>query len=1566
MLGAVQIFVFFQFLFFNFFFGWELKLLVMSSEMQKLAREPSVVEIKKLKKSNLVLLGQEFGLELNVADKKWTLVNEILEHCIDEQLLASDTPLCQPSQAESATHRESELALELAKIKLEEQKLKTEEARIRANATGPPPAGDSNPRHYEKKHNLPEFSESDPERFFNHFQRVATSMNWPKEEWVKILQGRLRGKAQDIFINMPDDECFEYDKVRECILRAYEITPEAHRQVYRNLRPTHNQPLTEFVNDQIRLFDRWIRSAKAETYEALRNLILMEHFINMMPENVSQYIRGRIELNSKIGDLAKLAENYQLAGKRPNKNNYTPQSSKPYTHSQSRPAHSNPLPNAPSVSDITNPVKVSSPTAPKGEPKGNSVSNVSSPRRFCGHCNRPNHTISRCWQLHPEKRPNALVVTQGLRLSEGLGSKTSNPQWLDLLTPFLSKGRLLLSEGSSWKDVVIFRDTGAIQTLILESALQGANTLDTGEVVLVEGVTSDTRAVPLHKVTLESDFHKGVCTVGVTSYLPFPNVDVIVGNDLAGDKVGDSRLPIMLPTPKVCLDPPAAEDNVVYPACAVTRSMGLKCKGSPVLAKVVNPEVTRSFPSGENQVDLADTFMARLDDVAEDIVESLPPPSTESSGEVENTVEPRPMASDQGLDASLSELQKADPTLADCHETAVSMEEIVDAATGYYYNDRILMRKWRPQSAPLSNEWEVVHQVMLPTCYRERVLAAAHDDPMGGHQGINITYHKILKYFFWPKLKSDVAKFCNACIVCQLVGKPNQTPPKAPLRPIVVPEEPFSHVVMDCVGPLPRTKSGNIYLITMMCITTRYPEAFAVRNIRAKTVVARMLQFFSTFGLPRVVQTDNGTNFKSDVFEQFCKEHGITHKVSSPYHPQSQGVIERFHLTLKQMLKTSCESSHTFWDENLPYVLFAAREGLQSSLGCSPFELVFGHKVRGPLQMLQENLLGNVTLSEGSAFFAQHHQRLKDCKAAALKYLGKAQEKMKERNDAKSKLRVFQPGDPVLVLKPRLGNTMSHKYEGPYIVTEKTGDLTYKVRHSDKRNQVMLIHVNRLKKFQGPRPIALTNVSISSERGDDCSGDPTNLIFNNSSSVNAVEELSHLQMAQREEVQSLVDEFSSLFGEVPTQTDAICHDVELTDYTPIRLQPYRMSPEKKAIVRKEVDFLLQHGLIRPSQGSWCSPCLLVPKPDGSWRLCTDYRQLNKVTIVDAYPLPLLEDCIDELGNAKYVSKFDLSRGYYQIPLTERAKQLTAFVTPEGVFEYQVLPFGLRNAPATFQRLMNSLLAKVPNCRAYLDDIVLFDSNWADHIARLRQLFAILKRANLTLNAKKCHFGQGTVTYLGYEVGQGKVLPRQDKINAILEYPVLKSKKDVQRFIGMCAYYRRFCQNFSSVATPLTDLLRKAVKFKWSSDCAEAFKNLKLILASAPVLASPRFDRPFKIHVDASDSGAGAVLLQTGDDQVEHPVYYYSVKFDKAQRNYSVVEKEALALVLTCKKFEVYLTGNIVEVYTDHNPLVFLTQMKGKNKRILRWALYLQDFNLSITHLPGRLNVIADALSRLPE
>lgn len=322
------------------------------------------------------------------------------------------------------------------------------------------------------------------------------------------------------------------------------------------------------------------------------------------------------------------------------------------------------------------------------------------------------------------------------------------------------------------------------------------------------------------------------------------------------------------------------------------------------------------------------------------------------------------------------------------------------------------------------------------------------------------------------------------------------------------------------------------------------------------------------------------------------------------------------------------------------------------------------------------------------------------------------------------------------------------------------------------------------------------------------------------------------------------------------------------------------------------------------------------------------------------------------------------KGYWQVPLTERAKEISAFVTPDAFLQYTVMPFGVRNAPATFQRIVNKVLAGVHGCEAYLDDIVVYSMSWDKHISTLRVLTR-LKDSNLTVNLTKCEFGRATVTYLGKVVGRGKVTPVLCKVDAIVSFPAPLSRRELRRFLGMAGYYRGFCRNFSVVAAPLTDLLSPKVRFWWSECCQQAFEAIKAVLTNAPVLAAPVFRRPFKLAVDASETGAGAVLLQDDDGGVEHPISYFSKKLNDHQKPYSTIDKEALALVLALKHFEVYV-GSAVQptvIYTDHNPLVFINHMRNSNQRIMRWALVLQSFNIQIKHIRDGDNVVADALSR---
>ena len=283
-------------------------------------------------------------------------------------------------------------------------------------------------------------------------------------------------------------------------------------------------------------------------------------------------------------------------------------------------------------------------------------------------------------------------------------------------------------------------------------------------------------------------------------------------------------------------------------------------------------------------------------------------PSNPRSGS-ENDLSPS-TSNDQGHDqmsrSQLCKEQHSDSEISPLFERALDEKEISQAPICYYVKNGILMRKWRPPDVSAEDEWTVNHQIVVPRVYRPEILNLDHETPMSGHLGVNKTYHKILNHFYWPGIKSDVSQHCKSCHTCQMVGKPNQTIPKAQLQPIPAFDEPFSRVIIDCVGPLPKTKKGCEYLLTIMCASTRFPEAIPLRNIKAKTIVNALVKFFTFVGLPKSIQSDQGSNFMSGIFQQVMYELGIKQYKSSAYHPESQGALERFHQTLKNMIRSYC------------------------------------------------------------------------------------------------------------------------------------------------------------------------------------------------------------------------------------------------------------------------------------------------------------------------------------------------------------------------------------------------------------------------------------------------------------------------------------------------------------------------------------------------------------------------------------------------------------------------------------------------------------------------------------
>lgn len=809
------------------------------------------------------------------------------------------------------------------------------------------------------------------------------------------------------------------------------------------------------------------------------------------------------------------------------------------------------------------------------------------------------------------------------------------------------------------------------------------------------------------------------------------------------------------------------------------------------------------------------------------------PLSMRSSAEVDlsSSIDRETLVTEQQQDASLSR----------CRMSATGKDDLDKKPIAYFWDDGLLMRKW--SSIVSGSECNSVYQIVVPVNSRLQVLNLAHDHNFTGHLGITKTYKRILRHFFWPGLKSDVVKYCRSCHVCQLVGKPNQIIPPAPLCPIPIVGEPFEHLILDCVGPLPKTKTGHRYLLTMMCTATRFPEAVPLRSLSTKAVLRSLIKFFSTFGLPKIVQTDQGSNFMSRVFKQVLTQLNIKHHVASAYHPESQGALERFHQTLKSMLRTYCADSAKDWDEGLPLLLFAVRETTQESLGFSPADLVFGHTVRGPLKLLKEKWMSKESPSINVLdYVSSFRERLhKACDLARIS-LSSTQAKMKAHFDQKSVSRCFQKGDKVLVLLPISGSALQARFYGPYVVESKLSETDYVVRTPDRRRKTRVCHINMLKSYMTRDEVRKFNspvASVASVHSTYCPDEDgltlrnipvTGMRLQNSQILADLESfLSYLSDLPRNDVSELIQSHFALFSDVPSRTTAAYHDIEVGDHSPIKQHAYRLNPTKRELMQSEVKYLLDNGFAVPSNSPWSSPCLLVPKSDGSVRFCTDYRRVNAVTKADSFPLPRMEDCVDKVGSAVFVTKLDLLKGYWQVPLTPRAAEISAFVTPDNLLEYTVMAFGLRNAPATFQRLMNSVLADVGNCEAYLDDIVIYSSTWDDHLKTLRTVFDRLQGASLTVNLAKCEFGKATVTYLGKQVGQGQIRPVSAKVQAILDFPMPRTKRELRRFLGMVGYYRGFCRNFSDVVLPLTNLLGQSQDFIWSDLCQTAFDSVKFFV-----------------------------------------------------------------------------------------------------------------------------------------
>ena len=479
---------------------------------------------------------------------------------------------------------------------------------------------------------------------------------------------------------------------------------------------------------------------------------------------------------------------------------------------------------------------------------------------------------------------------------------------------------------------------------------------------------------------------------------------------------------------------------------------------------------------------------------------------------------------------------------------------------------------------------------------------------------------------------------------------------------------------MDIIGPLPKSRRGHRYILVVCDYATRYQEAVATRYIDAASIAEELLKIFARVGVPEEILTDQETNFTSQLLTELYNMLHVQPIRTTPYNPQTDGLVERFNQTLKSMLRKTAEEGKD-WDVLLPYLLFAYREVPQASTGFAPFELLCGYRVRGPLDILKESWQTSSKSSESIiSYILNMRNKLEGMQKLAGSNLQKAW------HDRNAKEREFAPNDLVLLLLPSTNNKLTACWQGTYKILKRIGKVDYLVEIPDQKKSRKVFHVNLLKKWE--TAIAMCNLAkeVNEEEFPDWKANKTTQLSMES----------YLSNQERQEMIQILEEFQDVLQGKPGQTNMAEHTIN-TNSKPIRLPPYRIPYAYREAVAKELQEMKESGIIESSASEWAAPIVVVKKKDGNIRLCVDFRKLNAVTPIDAYPMPRTDELLDRLGKAKYITTLDLARGYWQVPMAEKDRPKTAFTTPSGLFQFRVMSFGLNGAPATFQRMMDTVI-----------------------------------------------------------------------------------------------------------------------------------------------------------------------------------------------------------------------------------------------------------------------------------
>lgn len=1386
---------------------------------------------------------------------------------------------------------------------------------------------------------LPLFNESqdDIDAYIERFERYADAQHWRREEWATNLSALLSGKALDVYYRMPKEQSTDYEKLKEALLKRYDHTEEGFRKLFHSSRAEKGESPQQYYNRLECYLEKWRTMANIKkTYEDVTAFIVREQFLESCNEEMAIFVREKKPKSSK--EFIEVAETFLSAhggevgtkrgsntrSQRKEEDKKTSKSQTPFKPISERICYS----------------------CNKTGHLAKDCVNVQKPDdRTCYLCNKKGH-IARDCQEHPSKKKHSAAA---MEIEQGASKK--------------------ISENNDDQPVCAVHCCSCKDKMSCSALSVGDYAVD---------LNSDEMDHPYPMCTgMNVHTSKGfVNQVPVTTMRDNGCGGVVVKQSLVQEDqyTGRFRCCYLIdgsmqrhPTAVVKLDSPyftGEQEAVVMPNPLFGAIIG----NIPGARRAEEPKEDWK-PERRQDVQSCGAVTTRLQ--AKTDKESLKPLKVPNATNICSDKE------------SLQQEQKDDPSLERVWEKAKEKDpaRVTKASESWFEVRNGLLYRYHKNLKKAGHP--TTKQLVVPKGRRNDVLKIAHDSILSGHLGVQRTTDRILTRFYWPGMHGDIVRYVRSCDRCQRT-EPRGKIPKASLEEMPVIDTPFKRVAVDIIGPInPMSERKNRFILTVVDYATRYPEAVALPSIETERVAEALFEIYTRVGFPFEMLSDRGSNFTSDMMKEINRLVSVRQLTTTPYHPICNGLCERFNGTLKQILKRLCNEKPRDWDRYLSAVLFAYRGVPQESLRFSPFELLYGHTVRGPMDILHNIWTKEVEEDEIKTTYGyvlDLRERLEKTCEIAHQCLNEARQKYKRRYDRRARDRQFKVGDKVLVLLTDDSNKLLMQWKGPYEIVERVGRNDYRLQMKDKQT---LFHVNMLKQYHERVDAEavcafdfmddgaiwdIVAAAVIEPGDDDTTVQDEELI--EVPSVEGQETFKDVRYGQElndkelREAEELIAEFADILTDKPGSTDLYQHKIELTTDVPIRQKPYPLPYATRQVVEEEVSKMLEAGIIEESDSPYNSPIVLVKKKDNTVRFCIDFRALNRITIFDAEPMPVAEDIFAKLAGDMYFSKLDLAKGYWQIPLRPEDMMKTAFSTPSGHYHFKKMPFGLVNAGASFNRLMRKVLRGLDQAENYVDDVLEHTETWPSHLEGLRDVLQRIRKAKMTIRPTKCEIGCKRLSFVGHELKEGQLSPQHGKVEEVQKAPAPKTKRQVRSFIGVVGYYQMYIPNFSIIAVPLTNLVKKGEPnyVTWGPEQDEAFRTLKSKLLEEPVLRLPDFSRPFVVQTDASDYGIGAALMQEYEG-ILHPVAYASKKLLSREQSYSVIEKECLALVWAIKRFEKYLHGVEFILETDHQPLAYLNTAKMSNSRLMRWALFLQNYKFHIKAIRGSENVVADYLSR---